>query len=704
MKNAIIILVILLASILAPSVYGQWTQAYSLTGGFKGFCFTDSLNGWFTHQGTSKIIHTSDGGYTFDVQSVTPGQYTMYDIYMEDQLNGWSCGGNTGSGPGYIYRTTDGGNTWIQKTHPATQSNWGQIEQVGSSIWIIGAYDNLSSEYLLILKTSDNGVNWNLVEYPQIIGAVGIHLFDSLNFIVYGVGGMLKRTTDGGLSWISTSLPSDYQVEKVVFTNQNIGYALVTDFDPSPADAYLYQSTDGGFTWNLHYSWVDQEQKLGLSVIPGSSTIFVGGFLSINPYLSGMLKSVDSGETWETVMTGTFGPSQILSPNLYYGWAVAGIYIYRYDYVTPPTIEPINNQLIQFGESFTYQVNATGLGLKYSLTGNPSGLSIGMYSGLIDGTPTQGGKFDITVAVKDTDANVVNEQFRLKINRKPHFMPPYPPLVAYVDSMYQVSLAVEDLDDDTVNIEWISKPGFLTFLEGITSRTISGIPSISDTGYHNISVYAADGYEGLDTLSWQLYVEFNNIPPVFVGSWPDTVVVYKDSSYTWNFEFLDLNGDTLFTVPGSIQVPGLEILPDTGVAIIAAPVTGKPTATGWYLATVPVKDYWGAVGTLQFTVYVDFVSSVEPIPGVPTDYALEQNYPNPFNPVTIIRYALPQASEVTLTVYNLLGQKIEVLVNEYQSVGVYQVDFSGQSLPSGIYIYYLTAGTYIETKKMVLLK
>ncbi|NWF50655.1 MAG: hypothetical protein HXY49_08945 [Ignavibacteriaceae bacterium] len=67
---------------------------------------------------------------------------------MEDSQVGWCAGGNLGSGPGFIHRTTNGGATWVRKTHPASQSIWGQIEQVGSSIWFIGAID-----HLLIMKT-----------------------------------------------------------------------------------------------------------------------------------------------------------------------------------------------------------------------------------------------------------------------------------------------------------------------------------------------------------------------------------------------------------------------------------------------------------------------------------------------------------------------------------------------------------------------
>ncbi len=89
---------------------------------------------------------------------------------------------------------------------------------------------------------------------------------------------------------------------------------------------------------------------------------------------------------------------------------------------------------------------------------------------------------------------------------------------------------------------------------------------------------------------------------------------------------------------------------------------------------------------------------------VPTTYSLSQNYPNPFNPTTVIDYAIPKDSHVTLRIYDVLGQEVETLVNEEQNVGRYQVQFNGSRLASGVYFYRLVAGNHIITKKMLMLK
>jgi len=85
-------------------------------------------------------------------------------------------------------------------------------------------------------------------------------------------------------------------------------------------------------------------------------------------------------------------------------------------------------------------------------------------------------------------------------------------------------------------------------------------------------------------------------------------------------------------------------------------------------------------------------------------FALEQNYPNPFNPATTISYQLPTEGQVSLKVYDMLGNEVATLVNEMKTAGEYQVDFNAAALSSGIYFYRLQAGNFVETKRMMLMK
>ncbi|NIT58939.1 MAG: T9SS type A sorting domain-containing protein, partial [Aliifodinibius sp.] len=94
---------------------------------------------------------------------------------------------------------------------------------------------------------------------------------------------------------------------------------------------------------------------------------------------------------------------------------------------------------------------------------------------------------------------------------------------------------------------------------------------------------------------------------------------------------------------------------------------------------------------------------------LPTHYALDQNYPNPFNPTTTIAYQLPTISDVELTIYNVLGQKVRTLVDKRQTAGFYQIQWDGRNqfgekVSSGIYIYKLKAADFVQSRKLILLK
>jgi hypothetical protein len=155
--------------------------------------------------------------------------------------------------------------------------------------------------------------------------------------------------------------------------------------------------------------------------------------------------------------------------------------------------------------------------------------------------------------------------------------------------------------------------------------------------------------------------------------------------------------------------------------VVNTPMTGLTLLTGTYDMSYPLTlkriEIQLAADNVQGqstsgTIYVDnlrlkypgTVTDVEQTPLLPARFRLEQNYPNPFNPATTIQYDVPSRARVALAVYNILGQRVAELVNGEKNAGHYETRFDASGLASGVYLYRLQAGSFVQTRKLVVLK
>lgn len=97
-------------------------------------------------------------------------------------------------------------------------------------------------------------------------------------------------------------------------------------------------------------------------------------------------------------------------------------------------------------------------------------------------------------------------------------------------------------------------------------------------------------------------------------------------------------------------------------------------------------------------------TDVDEVINLPNEFSLEQNYPNPFNSSSVIKYSIPKSSQVSLKIFNTLGEEIETLVNEEKLTGTHNITFNANNIPSGVYFYRLQAGDFVQTRKLILLK
>jgi hypothetical protein len=214
-------------------------------------------------------------------------------------------------------------------------------------------------------------------------------------------------------------------------------------------------------------------------------------------------------------------------------------------------------------------------------------------------------------------------------------------------------------------------------------------------------------FGGLDQTSWGVRAATDAAGEVVAVAWIDAATSAADDSLA----------DVWFaarSVTGTWSTPeNLTQSPDLPELILHAAPRLKTNGDGSYTmflnmstdptsltdpSDVDIIYMWAAGYTFNVT------TDVRELPGVPEIYTLKQNYPNPFNPTTNIVYSVPQSTFVTLKVYDILGSEVATLVNEVQNAGNYTVDFNAADLANGAYFYRLTAGSFTDVKKMVLMK
>ena len=208
-----------------------------------------------------------------------------------------------------------------------------------------------------------------------------------------------------------------------------------------------------------------------------------------------------------------------------------------------------------------------------------------------------------------------------------------------------------------------------------------------------------------DWVRISVWVKANNLVPDSAALYPTTWA----AGFTYGFWKGNGNNDgwnSLDGYPKDMQFtfPAVTSFDWTQYSIdVQVPNTADAKAI-----SVRLHAYTRLTGTLYFDDLsiekIDGVTGVADANELPKTYQLSQNYPNPFNPSTIISYQLPKQGFVSINIYNILGQKVAQMVNETQSAGSYKVNFDASNLTSGIYIYQIQAGSFVQSKKMILLK
>ena len=250
---------------------------------------------------------------------------------------------------------------------------------------------------------------------------------------------------------------------------------------------------------------------------------------------------------------------------------------------------------------------------------------------------------------------------------------------------------------------------------GDWSRQILSFGNINDSTWHHIAA-VWDGQEmsiyvdaqRLDTTMKATSAPWNSGGPIAIGARISTAEPLATAEYMGYIDELSIWNKSL------VQSQITNIMNDTIPSLYYNSLDSGLIAY-WRFDESEGDTTFDLTGN-QYSGYITgatrtedrisaFLEETRNINSLPEKYELKQNYPNPFNPKTVISWHLAVGSEVELSIYNLLGQKVSTLVSERQNAGYHQVEWNAHNMPSGVYIYRIeTDNGFIQSRKLILLK
>jgi len=282
-------------------------------------------------------------------------------------------------------------------------------------------------------------------------------------------------------------------------------------------------------------------------------------------------------------------------------------------------------------------------------------------------------------------------------------------MIAIRSKMAEGSIWVQNIYDEWEIFDWFrsySKGAYvLHMLRGIVgdSTFFNIMRTYSDDPELKYGVATTEDFQGVaESVSgedleyfFQEWIYGENFPTYSIG-WNSSLLNGDIYNITLNIYQNVNTNPTYFKMPVQVQIN--TALGDTIVTLFNDAQTqnfqfqiiGEPQSIVFDPGSWILKN----VGT------VTLIDNLE----TPIQFSLEQNYPNPFNPTTTIQYSIPSTEKVVLTVFNVLGQKVATLVNEIEEAGSYKKTFNAGALSSGTYLYKISAGNFVETRKMILMK
>ena len=507
-----------------------------------------------------------------------------------------------------------------------------------------------------VLLSTNSGENWTLQSVGTIAELNSVAFTNTTTAWIAGSGGIMLNTTDLGYSWVSYGGLGGC-LASLHFINENTGWVCGDNniYKYSTQPLLAINSPNGGEIW-----------KTGLTkYITWSSE---------NVQYVNLYYSSNNGTMWDLI------DSNVVAYNGSYAWEIPLLG----SFISPNCkvkIESASDSSV-FQESINTFIIWNNCNIvQYANLGQQ----------IIDFLETN---IDISLIVAASDS--------ISITYYPYETP--------IEGTLPAGIVVIS------DYFWkVSSPG-ISFNNGKIIVPVSALRGVTDTS-KLVWLKRADSGDPWENIGGIVYgdnlestVTFNSFSEFAIGSTdPTNPLPVELSSFTATnmtnqiiikWETKTETNNSGFEIQKSsdrINFSNIAFVPGSGTTTEQRnySYTDNSSNSGKYYYRLKQIDYNGAFE------YSDII--VVEI-NAPIEYALYQNYPNPFNPSTKIRYQLPKESKVVIKIYSILGSEIMELVNEQKEASSYEAEFNASNLSSGTYIYRIIAGSFIETKKMLLLK
>lgn len=690
MKKIALILILFSAC----ALNAQWVKQNPLlpSKALLQFDFSDVNTGWAVGD-TGRVMRTTNGGsFWSDVSLGTTTNFRL--VQFADANTGYIAGDS-----GRVYKTVNAGGSWNLIPTGTDRNFFGMYFQDANTGYVGGMS--------VILKTTNGGSTWN-TQFNN-----GAYYVTDLFFLNGQTGWAnlsasdLLKTTNGGANWtdVGSSVSS-----QICFINENTGFAFgYPPFSSGP----LQKTVNGGASWSV-------QPQTGVNVM---SMYFLNSNTGFGMGLNGFIHTTDAGTTWKSE-TANIILFHVSFENSSTGWAMSStgnvIKTTNAGAQWGNISQDISSELrtVKFFDANTGYITGAGGTFAKSTNGGVTWLrkNAGTTRDLdrfyflnnLTGWVLARSSNSLTMAMKTTDGGETWLSSTINTTRG----------LANIHFADQNTGWVTG-DSGTVfrstngGTSWsnqsISTP---LFLFGINSFSINkAFISAPAGGFYSTSNGGTNWVPVSGLANTRLsFSDVVNSSLAYVAGY-DTLVRTTDAGATWSvIETKDM--------PSLSKVIDF-VNPTTGYALLGS-FAYRTTDAGqnwtggiiegavdlYAVSFIDQNTGWsaGAWGQLYKTTQ-GMTISVQPIStSIPKDFSLGQNYPNPFNPNTTINFDIPKNSFVEIKVFDVLGREVASLVNEQLAAGKYKTDWSAISQPSGIYFYRLKAGSYSETRKMILIK